>query len=365
MIQQLSTMPFGAMRCGLVAFAILVALAVGATTAAAQQTPTLPQTGTAGLAAPLSTEGDLSNALGTDSDSDLWRQVRIGTEGMVTIPDSDAGIMVQSEGDSWRSIRNGPLSRYGWWALAGILAILALFFAYRGRIPIDDGAAGQTVERFNSLERFSHWLTGGSFIVLALTGLNTLYGKHLFAGGAGAGDFSALHNTFAATVYYGKFVHNYVGFAFAIGIVLCFVLWVGRNFPQTHDITWLVKGGGMFVKGSHPPAGKFNAGQKILFWLVIFSGVVLFGSGLTLMFPFVWFGMQDMQLAQLIHSGMAITITVVIIAHIYIGTLGMVGAFEAMGTGQVDENWARQHHSLWVAEISDETPADGGEQPAE
>ena len=123
----------------------------------------------------------------------------------------------------------------------------------------------------------------------------------------------------------------------------------------------------MDVSSVHPPAGKFNAGQKILFWLVISTGVVLFLSGLALMFPFVWFGMADMQLAQLIHSGVAVAMVAVVIAHIYIGSLGMVGAFDAMGTGQIDANWARQHHRVWVTEVQGEVVAgDGGaEQPAE
>jgi formate dehydrogenase subunit gamma len=350
-------------------FVLVAGFVFVATAAPAQQTPVLQQQSNSGLAAPLSTEGNLSNALGTTSDSDFWRQIRGGIQGQVTIPDQGAGFMVRSNGEDWRNVRNGPLSRYGWWALAGMVALLALFFAYRGRIGVDDGLSGMTMERFNGLERFAHWLVAGSFVILGLTGLNTLYGRHLFASasGAGGGEFGALHTAFASVAYYGKFVHNYVGFAFALGIVLIFLLWVGKNFPNKHDVVWLAKGGGMFVKGVHPPAGKFNAGQKILFWLVITTGVVLFLSGLTLMFPFVWFGMADMQLAQLIHSGVSIAMVAVVIAHIYIGSLGMVGAFDAMGTGQVDENWARQHHGVWVTEVQGEVVAgDGGaEQPAE
>jgi formate dehydrogenase subunit gamma len=132
---------------------------------------------------------------------------------------------------------------------------------------------------------------------------------------------------------------------------------------------WLAKGGGLFVKGSHPPAWKFNAGQKILFWLVMLGGLSLSLSGLALMFPFqtalfaktfalvnmLGFKLptdltpiQEMQYATSWHGIVALGLIVVVIGHIYIGTLGMQGAFSAMGSGQVDVNWAKEHHSLWA-----------------
>jgi formate dehydrogenase subunit gamma len=152
-----------------------------------------------------------------------------------------------------------------------------------------------------------------------------------------------------------------------------FVLWVAHNFPNRHDLVWLAKGGGMFKRGVHAPAKKFNAGQKIIFWLVILGGVSVSLSGVMLLWPFrismfgetfAWvnwlFGttyptalapVQEMQLAQLWHAVMGLFLTIVIIAHIYIGTIGMEGAFDAMGSGEVDRNWAREHHDLWVQDL--------------
>ena len=173
---------------------------------------------------------------------------------------------------------------------------------------------------------------------------------------------------------WGKWLHNYVAFAFMIGLALTFVVWIRHNFPHWRDVVWLLKGGGMFVKGSHPPAWKFNAGQKILFWLVMLGGLSLSLSGLALLFPFqtALFAktfaavnmlagsraganlptqltpIQEMQYATSWHSIVALALIVVIVAHIYIGTLGMQGAFSAMGSGQVDVNWAKEHHSLWA-----------------
>jgi formate dehydrogenase subunit gamma len=187
-----------------------------------------------------------------------------------------------------------------------------------------------------------------------------------------------------------------VAFAFMAGLVLTFVVWLRHNFPTWRDIVWLVKGGGMFVKGSHPPAWKFNAGQKILFWLVMLGGLSLSLSGVALLFPFEtalfaktfavlntlasYVGLapnlptqltplQEMQHATTWHGIVALGLVVVIIAHIYIGTLGMQGAFSAMGTGQVDVNWAKEHHSVWLAEETAKEqanpPAGGRMAPAE
>jgi formate dehydrogenase subunit gamma len=180
-------------------------------------------------------------------------------------------------------------------------------------------------------------------------------------------------DAFAALTIGGKYAHNYLAFGFMLGLVLMIVLWVAQNLPNRHDLVWLAKGGGMFTRGRHPPAQKFNAGQKILFWLVILGGISVSLSGLMLMFPlqyeafgptFGWinwaFGtelpatlgaIQEMQLAQLWHAIMGLFLTILIIAHIYLGTIGMEGAFDAMGSGEVDRNWAREHHALWAERL--------------
>ncbi len=313
-------------------------------------------------------------SLGADSDAEIWRAVRQGVEGNVSIPDRQARVLIQSEGEDWRAIRNGPLSVYSAWALLGIIIVLALFFAIRGRIKIESGRSAQTVERFNGMERFGHWLTAGSFIVLGLTGLNMLYGRYVLAPIIGPEAFSWL-------TLMGKYAHNYLAFAFMVGLALIFVLWVRHNFPSRTDLVWLSKGGGLFTKHSHPPAKKFNAGQKFLFWLVILGGISISLSGIALLFPFqfamfqptfavlnaIGFDlpttltlMQEMQLSQIWHAIVGVILIVVIIAHIYIGSIGMEGAFDAMGSGYVDRNWAREHHSLWVKEIeSGAKPAAG------
>ncbi len=313
-------------------------------------------------------------SLGATSDSEFWKELRRGMPGTVSIPDKQAGVMIQSQGENWRSVRNGPVTVIGGTFLLVMIALIALFFLVRGRIKIDAGMSGRTMERFNGIERFAHWLTAVTFILLAVTGLNMLYGRYLFAmtEGGDRGDFGALHTAFAAITYYGKFIHNFLSFGFMLGIVLCFVLWVRHNIPNKLDLKWLAVGGGLFVKNVHPPARKFNAGQKLIFWLVVLGGLSLSLSGIALLFPqslamfdgtfqvLNAFGLdlptgltatQEMQLQQIWHGAMAIVMIGVIIGHIYIGSLGMEGAFAAMGSGMVDENWAREHHGLWVQEV--------------
>jgi formate dehydrogenase subunit gamma len=298
------------------------------------------------------------------NDADVWRAVREGIHGSVTIPDQKAGILIQSSGETWRAIHNGPLPEWGAWGMLGMIILLALFFAIRGRIRIEEGPSGERVERFNFVDRLGHWLTAVSFIILGLTGLNTLYGRYVIKPVIGA-------DAFAALAQFSKYLHNYVAFAFMLGVLLILLLWIRDNIPDRYDWPWL-KHGGFIPRHSHPPARRFNAGQKILFWLVILAGISISVSGIALLFPFQFAlfsktfaflnhlgfhlptpltSIQDMQFTQVWHGIVALLFVILIFGHIYIGTIGMEGAFDAMGSGKVDLNWAREHHSVWVEEL--------------
>ena len=304
------------------------------------------------------------DSLGINSDSDLWRFVRTGNAGSSQMKDELAAVMIQSEGDNYRAIRNGPVSTYGAFGVVAIIFLLAVFYLSRGRIKIDAGPSGETILRFGTIDRFAHWLMAGSFVVLAITGLNMLYGKHVLLPLIGKEAFA----TFTA---YGKYSHNFLAFAFMLGLTLSFVLWVRHNIPNKTDLQWIKMGGGLVKKGVHPPAEKFNAGQKIIFWAVSIGGLSVSLSGIALLFPFqttmfadtfaiintVGFNLptdftplQEQQLNQLWHGIVSIVMIVMIMAHIYIGSIGMEGAIDAMNTGRVDRNWAKEHHSLWVEE---------------
>ncbi|CAK9059664.1 Formate dehydrogenase, partial [Durusdinium trenchii] len=215
---------------------------------------------------------------GSSADSDLWRAVRQGDTFTSAKQDPLAGQLIQAEGHGWELTRNGPLAMYTAWALTGILILLSLFYALRGRVRIDAGPCGQTITRFGLLERASHWLLASTFIVLGLTGLNLLLGRTVLLPLIG-------HEAFAVMAMYGKYIHNYVGFAFTASVVIVFLLWVQYNIPNFLDLKWIVRGGGLFG-GGHPPARKFNAGQKLIFWTVVIGGGSLFASGWALMNPF-------------------------------------------------------------------------------
>ncbi|MFM9942380.1 MAG: formate dehydrogenase subunit gamma [Hyphomicrobiaceae bacterium] len=263
--------------------------------------------------------------------------------GRVSIPDKQSGKLIQPAGQDWRSFHQGTLRLVGAAAILGMLALITLFFMKRGRIRIGSGFSGQLVVRFGGLDRFAHWLTAVSFILLGLSGLNLTFGKSVLMPFIGPEAFTKV--TLA-----GKLVHNYVSFAFALGLILMFVLWVKDNFPHPRDIVWLVKGGGL-VGSAHPPAGRFNLGQKLIFWSVILGGAGIAWSGYLLMFPFQFGDVAAMQFAGSVHGLLGLILIAIIIAHVYIGTLGMQGAFSAMGSGKVDVNWAREHHSVWADKV--------------
>jgi formate dehydrogenase subunit gamma len=196
--------------------------------------------------------------------------------GRVSIPDAGGRNLIQPGGQEFRSFRDGTLSTVGKVGILGTLALLAVFFLIRGRIRIAGGPSGQTIERFGSASRFAHWLSATSFMLLGLTGLNIAFGKSVLLPVIGADAFTTVTQA-------GKFVHNYVSFAFAIGIALMFVMWVKDNLPSGRDITWFAQGGGL-VGSKHPPADRFNGGQKLIFWTTVLGGIALSVSGYIMMF---------------------------------------------------------------------------------
>lgn len=260
--------------------------------------------------------------------------------GRVTIPDSRAGTLIQPEGREWRQFHQTTLPTYGGYVLLGMLGALVLFYLVRGKVRLESGFSGRTIVRFGGLSRFVHWLTAASFIILALSGLNVVFGKTLLLPLVG-------ESAFAAFSQWAKYAHNYLSIPFTVGLVLMLLIWIKDNFPTATDFRWLARGGGI-VGNAHPPAAKFNAGQKLIFWSVILIGGLIAATGYVLMFPFYANTIAGMQLAQVLHSVGGVALIAVIFAHIYIGTVGMEGAFEAMGSGEVDVNWAKEHHSIWA-----------------
>jgi formate dehydrogenase subunit gamma len=275
-------------------------------------------------------------------------------EGRIDIPDSKAAVLIQPAGRTWDYFHEVLLHWGGAVVLAGTVVLLGLAYLIIGRIRIAAGRSGQKILRFKAFERFSHWLTAISFVLLGLTGLNITFGKILLLPVVGPDVFSDISEA-------AKYVHNFTSFAFVAGLVLIVVIFFRDNLLEKVDVDWLKQGGG-FIKNKHAPAGRFNLGEKLVYWLSLAAGVAVSASGFLLLFPFYGTDIADMQLAQVVHAVVAVLFIALILAHIYIGTLGMEGAFEAMGTGEVDLNWAKEHHDLWLARQLGKEPGPG--QPA-
>lgn len=291
-------------------------------------------------------------------ESQLLQQLQ-QIQGRVSIPDTKSGVLIQPAGRDWRFFHNVTLRWIGGIAILGMLAILIIFYLWRGMVRIEHGRSGRRIVRFNGFERFVHWMTATCFIILAITGLNITFGKQLLMPWMGADAFSAWSQ-------WAKYAHNFVNFPFTLGVILILVMWLPGNIPNRVDLQWFKRGGG-FVEHDHPPAYRFNGGQKAIYWIQVLGGIAIAVSGYVLMFPFYGTSIENVQFAQMIHGVIAMLFIAAMIAHIYIGTIGMEGAFEAMGSGEVDLNWAKEHHSLWVEEEMRRVPGGGSPRgvPAE
>ncbi len=286
----------------------------------------------------------------------VYRQIKSGEEHYSSLPALESGVLIQPKaqflgqarattaGEAWRQYRNGPLTLYGGWLIIIAVAGIAVFYLAVGTVKLKNGRTGRLIERFTSFERISHWTVAISFLVLAFTGLLMLFGKHVVLPVFG-------HTAFGWLAYACKNIHNFVGPVFTVALIVMFAIFVKDNLPEKSDWQWLKKLGG--ARG-HASAGRFNAGEKLWFWGgVVFLGLIVSASGfvLDMLVPGILYTRGNMQIANIIHLIAAVLVFSASLAHIYIGTLGMEGSYEAMATGYVDDAWAKEHHDIWYAEI--------------
>jgi len=295
------------------------------------------------------TQNQLQPANSAPASGPIWESANSDPLNYVSIPDKQAGVLIQRSGQQWRLIRNGVITVYGAWLLAlGFFGIAALY-TLKGSVKLSEPLSGLMIKRFSALERLAHWVMAFSFIALAFTGLLILYGKYFampLMGGIAFGNF----------LFVCKNIHNFSGPLFTLSIIVFFILFVRRNIPEKGDLQWLLAFGGIFG-GKHIPAGFFNMGEKVWFWFgMVFLGVIISASGfvLDMIVPFMnieyWRG--TMQLANIVHSSMALLMTTMAMGHIYIGTIGMQGSIDGMKTGYVDASWAKEHHEIWYNKIN-------------
>ncbi len=287
----------------------------------------------------------------------VWADVRSEKPHYTTDRGVDAGVLIQSGGETWRQRRNNQLIPLGAAIFLGVLGLCALFYWRKGTIKLKAAPTGRKIARFNLFERTVHWTVAISFSVLAISGLVMLFGKHVLLPVIG-------HTLFAWLSVLLKTLHNFVGPLFAVAIVVLFVTFLKDNWPKLHDLTWLAKGGGL-ASGEHVPSDRFNAGEKVWFWfgLLVF-GVIVSASGLVLDFPNFEQSRAVMQLANIVHVIATVLMMSMALGHIYMATIGMEGAFNAMKTGYVDEAWAKEHHEYWYNQVKQSAGQTAGQSGA-
>jgi len=282
--------------------------------------------------------------------SDLWREVRqrdrnFPLAGTTQMKGVDAGVLVNETGEKWVHFRMNQLIPYGAALMGIVLSIIVLFYLLRGPLRLQEEATGKKIMRFTVFERTTHWFTVTIFWLLALTGLILLYGRTVLIPLLGADGFGI-------TASACKEAHNLFGPTFLVAIIMLFLTFAKDNIYARGDTMWLLKGGGM-LGGGHISAGRFNAGEKIWFWIAILGGIVLCVSGLILDFSILGQSRQIMELSHVLHGIVALVIISVSFGHIYLGTAGVEGTLGSMTTGYVDEAWAKSHHDRWYAEVKD------------
>lgn len=340
--------------------ALLLAIAA---TAAAQQQP-------AAAADPLARQQQERRLEQPGNNAPVWREVKSGEQNYTSIPGREAGVLIQprarfpgqdaasTAGEAWRKYRNGPVTVYGGWLLVVIGLGLAAFYAVKGPLKLHEKPSGRMIERFSAVERAAHWTMAISFIVLALSGLTMLFGKHVLLPVIG-------YTLFAWLSALAKNLHNFVGPVFILSVLVFVVMFIKDNFPAVRDIEWLMKGGGL-LSGKQVPSARFNAGEKIYFWVGVIGLTVLMAiTGIVLLFPNFEQLRVTMQQMSIIHAVGAILYIAMASFHIYLGTAGMEGAYQIMRTGYADEAWAKEHHSIWYEEVKSRRPsAPAGAVPA-
>ena len=291
----------------------------------------------------------------------MWRQVGEGVTGYSSLPKSEApeagnliqpfvqypGSRLTNAGEAWRQVRNNWIIPYGGSLFLIVLLAIAIFYFSKGSIKTHGAETGRKIERFTPFERAAHWSNAIAFSILAISGLVMAFGKFFLQPVIGGALFGWLTWTL-------KTMHNFAGPLFAVSLVIVFFTFLRDNWPQKGDLHWLAKGGGLITGGEEPPSNRFNAGEKLIFWGgVFFLGIVVVSSGFVLdkLLPGLIYERSTMQVAHMVHAVATVLMMCMFLGHIYLGTIGMQGAYKAMRTGYVDETWAKEHHEYWYDDV--------------
>ncbi len=301
------------------------------------------------------------NKVQPGNNAPIWRQAGQGVEGYTSLPKREApeaGFLMQgvtqypgsrltNAGEAWRQVRNQVIIPFGGSLLVIAALAIGLFYWRKGTIGLHAPETGKKIERFTYFERAAHWANAIAFCTLAISGIVMAFGRYFIQ--------PVMGNTlFGWLTYALKNVHNFMGPLFAVSLVIVFFTFARDNMPAKEDIAWLLKGGGLFG-GKEVPSHRFNAGEKVVFWGGVFAlGLIVVGSGLVLdkLIPGLLYVRETMQISHMVHASAAMLMMAMFMGHIYIGSIGMSGAYQGMKTGYVDETWAKEHHELWANDIA-------------
>ncbi len=288
------------------------------------------------------TEPGPSNALGDISDTEFWDNFR-GGDPKLLFEATPEGQVMSTTGQQWRVVREQLIRKYLGWLPLIVIGILALYYIIRGPMRISAGRSGKTIPRFTHTARVAHWFLAGVFIILGFTGMIILLGRPLIAPYLGLEANSILTSA-------SMQAHNLFGPLFIFALVWMFIKFARGNFFQWADLKWILKLGGFF--GGHVSSRQFNFGEKSWFWMVILGGIVISVTGILMLFPWLVDDIRWLQLSTILHALAAVVLIAVAFGHIYVGTIGMEGSLDSMLKGEVDENWAKEHHDLWYEEVT-------------
>lgn len=301
----------------------------------------------------------------------VWRDVKSGEKNYTSIEGRETNVLVQpparflgqkamiTAGEAWRQFRNGPVTFIGGWLVVLVAIVILAFYFVFGPVRLHDRPTGRLLRRFSTVDQVVHWSVAISFCILGLSGLIMLFGKHVLLPVIG-------YTLFGWLTALGKNLHNFIAPVFIVSVIAMIVLFIRHNLPKLYDLNFLLNGWNVMAKGKHVPSGKFNGGEKVWFWggAVVLS-VIVSWSGLVLLFPNFDQTRAVMQDAWIVHAVAALLYIAISFGHIYLGTIGLDGAYQAMRTGYVDETWAKEHHEYWYHEVKlAERDAPGGAVPA-
>ncbi|MSP96266.1 MAG: formate dehydrogenase subunit gamma [Betaproteobacteria bacterium] len=299
----------------------------------------------------------------------MWRDVRAGEPNYTSVKGPETGVLIQPQarffgqdtmttaGEAWRKYRNGPVTFYGGLFILVMAGLIAAFYFWKGEVRLPERPSGRLMKRFSTLERCAHWSMAISFCVLGVSGLVMFFGKYILLPVIG-------HTLFSWLTMLMKNLHNFVGPLFMLSVILAVIVFVRYNLPAKDDLKWIVKAGGL-VSGEHVPSGRFNAGEKGWFWLgAVVLGTLMSVTGLIMLFPNFEQVRSTMQQANIVHGIGSMIMVGLSFAHIYIGTLGMEGAFQGMRTGYSDEVWVKEHHETWYNDVKSGKAAGSERAPA-